>query len=319
MIASTMWLSTFLRTRIADLARIAFVSGRWRREPQRYVRERAETQKRMIATGAVLSGVAALVATIAGALVVAMIFAAGAIVWVFSALMMKTAKPMVTSSAFLRFARFFRTNTISIRIYSALRGHIFPAIALFLSAVLILSLINKASFDIASAAGAFCEASPPEPKERVGTVSGQFDTGSLCFDTDMVLLKGERYRISLDIPEDQPWMDSRTASGAAGFTVHSLAHALGVTLRRWWAYDYFQPVARIGARGADEQPLYPIRPQADKPEHLTKADFLLVPKETGRLYIYLNDAVVGLPGLYDAFYRNNTGSATVAVENVSGY
>jgi hypothetical protein len=31
------------------------------------------------------------------------------------------------------------------------------------------------------------------------------------------------------------------------------------------------------------------------------------------LFIFVNDAVIGLPGLYDRFYRNNEGTARITV------
>ncbi len=37
---------------------------------------------------------------------------------------------------------------------------------------------------------------------------------------------------------------------------------------------------------------------------------------TGELFLYVNDAVLMLPGVTDFFYRNNTGTAKVTVEPV---
>jgi hypothetical protein len=37
---------------------------------------------------------------------------------------------------------------------------------------------------------------------------------------------------------------------------------------------------------------------------------------TGELFIYVNDAVLALPGLTDVFYRNNSGTAKVTVTRV---
>ena len=33
----------------------------------------------------------------------------------------------------------------------------------------------------------------------------------------------------------------------------------------------------------------------------------------GELFIFVNDAVIGIPGLYDAFYKNNGGAAELVV------
>lgn len=207
-----------------------------------------------------------------------------------------------------------------IALYNALREHIFPALALVLAGLAALFLINKASVDVASAAGAFCEDAPTDEKaEIIGTDQGDFDPASMCWDTQMVLLKGERYRITLDIPPGSSLKDDSIRSGAAGMKARSFKQAVGVPLRRWWGQPYFQLIARIGSRGADEQAVMPIRLRAAKPEDISRAAFLFTPRETGRLYLYLNDAALGFPGLYDLFYRNNSGAARVTVENVSGY
>ena len=36
--------------------------------------------------------------------------------------------------------------------------------------------------------------------------------------------------------------------------------------------------------------------------------------EPGELLIFVNDAVIGLPRLYDAFYRNNVGTGLLTVK-----
>ena len=37
------------------------------------------------------------------------------------------------------------------------------------------------------------------------------------------------------------------------------------------------------------------------------------PTRDGELFIFVNDAVIGIPGLYDLFYRNNKGAAQLTV------
>ena len=38
------------------------------------------------------------------------------------------------------------------------------------------------------------------------------------------------------------------------------------------------------------------------------------PKHQQELFIFVNDAVIGIPGLYDLLYRNNGGSASLIVQ-----
>ncbi|MDK1376437.1 MULTISPECIES: DUF2235 domain-containing protein [unclassified Sinorhizobium] len=317
----TMWFSAFLRTRIADRARIAWCSGRWRRDQTLFAQERAESHKRLAASGALISLIAAAAALITGTLPAAAFFAVTTLLCFLGMFGVTSRRRRFTSSPFLRFARFVRTNPKLVAIYNSLREHIFPALSLTATGLAALFLINKAFFDVASAAGAFCaQDNPPgERAEVIGAAPDSFDPTSICWDTHLILLKGERYRITLDIPPGSSLKDDSLRSGAAGMKISSIAQAAGVPLRRWWGQPYFQLVARIGSHGSDEQAVTPIRLPDEAPENISRAAFLFTPRETGRLYLYLNDAALGIPGLYDLFYRNNRGAAQVIVENVSGY
>ncbi|OMQ31295.1 DUF2235 domain-containing protein [Ensifer sp. 1H6] len=321
LVAVTMWLSAFLRTRIADRARIAWCSGRWRRDQSYFAKERAEHHKRLAASGALISFFAAIAAAATGTLYAAAFFALAAALCFLGMIRMKSKRRRLTGSILLRFARSVRTSPKMIALYNALREHILPTLALILTGVAAVFLINKASVDLASAAGAFCANDNPrdEKIQILDKDPGNFDPASMCWDTQMVLLKGERYRITLDIPPGSPLKDNSIRSGAAGMHIRTFAQGAGVPLRRWWGQPYFQLIARIGSRGADEQAVMPIRLAANKPEDISRAAFLFTPRETGRLYLYLNDAALGLPGYYDLFYRNNSGAARITVENVSGY
>ena len=39
---------------------------------------------------------------------------------------------------------------------------------------------------------------------------------------------------------------------------------------------------------------------------------------TGELFLYVNDAVLGVPGVTDVFYRNNHGQARVEITRLPG-
>lgn len=334
-LAGLMWLSAFLRIHIADRARIFWGSGRWRRDLTVLEAERRKSRKRTAVGGATATGIAALALLVAGnnwaAGVLAVTFGGFLAYWN----MQKRARTE-SQSVLLRFARFMRTNRTTVAIYHLLKNTVFPMTSLVAVGLLCVVLANRYAFEIRNARGAFCSEDNrnEETKEIVGQVERSFDLKSLCWDTGKVLLKGERYRITISIPAGTEWRDGKNVSGAAGFKwtsdrkwydLGTVALAATVPLRRWWGYPYFQPTARIGRHGADEQPLAPIRllsdtrPAENKASALTEAKFLLTPKENGRLYLYVNDAVLGIPGLHSFFYKNNDGSATVSIENVSGY
>ena len=44
-----------------------------------------------------------------------------------------------------------------------------------------------------------------------------------------------------------------------------------------------------------------------------KIDELIRATRDGELFLYVNDAIVAIPGLYGLFYKNNEGSAKVVI------
>ena len=72
-------------------------------------------------------------------------------------------------------------------------------------------------------------------------------------------------------------------------------------LRRELSHDWFRFVLRYGRNGGEEHILEP-----DPTDPLIEDN--IRPKRKGQLYIFINDAVIGLPRLYGVFYRNNTGT-----------
>ena len=77
-----------------------------------------------------------------------------------------------------------------------------------------------------------------------------------------------------------------------------------------------RPIARIGRFGNDEYSLAPVQPddQGVGKNRQMKAEFTA--RTTGELYLYVNDAVLAVPGLSGRFYPNNVGSADVTVTAV---
>ena len=43
-------------------------------------------------------------------------------------------------------------------------------------------------------------------------------------------------------------------------------------------------------------------------------EFTFRPTRDGELFVFVNDAVIGIPGLYRTFYRNNTGTARLTID-----
>ena len=52
---------------------------------------------------------------------------------------------------------------------------------------------------------------------------------------------------------------------------------------------------------------FSVRDRSGLPDHIDPTTL------DGELFIFVNDAVIGIPGLYDFFYRNNGGSGKLTL------
>jgi hypothetical protein len=148
------------------------------------------------------------------------------------------------------------------------------------------------------------------------------------------------------VPPEENWFDAARMK-------RYLLLLIAAPLKRWWQENWFQPIARIGERGNYEHVLKPAAPlpaaaygSCRPPEeaaaslrgaiddvqtpakarskcelgYRNRASRLLISdvaaNASGELFIYVNDAVLALPGLGDLFYRNNRGTAKVSVTRI---
>jgi uncharacterized protein (DUF2235 family) len=199
------------------------------------------------------------------------------------------------------------------------------------------------------------DGSTGEPLEQLGPSTRTFTTDSMCWPSGLVLTEGHRYVITISTLDTYPtdrWFDRDVPTDVMGFATDSLRHKLARPLTRWWNQNWFKPIARIGRYGNDEYVLdsvddvaplkkpdcpaglhmpssLPIRTKID--ENLAKAidDCAPIPadrrilhseikaRSTGELFIYVNDAILALPGFGDAFVANNSGRASVRVDRLT--
>jgi uncharacterized protein (DUF2235 family) len=216
---------------------------------------------------------------------------------------------------------------------SAMKRHVVP----FVSAVVLLylgvALVSHVAFDVADAFGAFCREGTRTPlmslertPAREAIVQG-FAAASICWPTGIELVEGRRYRITIAHADD--WRDRSSAADLNGFEIGELPDVgtrvrlfSGLPLRRVLNRPWFRPIARIGAVGADEYPLDPETrrvpldgvPGAGAAGNELVAE--ITARRTGELFLYVNDAVFGLPSLAGVFYDNNGGRAQVHVARV---
>lgn len=212
--------------------------------------------------------------------------------------------------------RRLRTNIYYRGVFYALNRWILPVIcAAIIYAMLIYALFvigSRILFPAGAMFGQICRdsASPPE-------ATGTFAADKLCNPTGVIVKKGNTYLLKLTLLDH--WRDGGIATDPNGFGSDraSWQMAFGLPLRRFVSANWFQTIARIGSRGATEQPLT-FKPAVDpcqcpRPEPREfVAEFTA--RRDGEVFLFVNDSVIGFPGITDYFYRNNGGRAKVVIE-----
>jgi hypothetical protein len=130
-----------------------------------------------------------------------------------------------------------------------------------------------------------------------------------------------------------------------------MRHIMATPLKRWWTEDWLKPIARVGDVGNVEYALEPLddvapapRPNcvasrdvvaalgvSDKlplaevervmacnpvPPDRRKLRARITAETDGELFLYVNDAVLSVPGFTSIFMKNNSGTATVKVRRL---
>ena len=145
-----------------------------------------------------------------------------------------------------------------------------------------------------------------------------FLTSQLCQSTGVWLERDGRYRIAFDSTEsfkddDIEASEGFTSNHAPSFRQRAAMFA-ALPLRRELLEPWFRVVAQTGGKGGEETAL--------DPEFTDKVRINKEIKATrdGELFLFVNDAVIGIPGFngyfYKFFYDNNKGSARVTIERL---
>jgi len=201
-----------------------------------------------------------------------------------------------------------------------------PLLFAFLIFVILASaltaLVNRVSFAAFDLAGQVCTPSQNSRAQLV-TVSGtaKFETNALCAPTGLLVEKHKSYRITLVVTD--PWEDGHKSgesdpekargieTGPDGFGYERMRPMmwLGLPIRRLVGSNWFATILRVGNKGFGEL----VPPFAkDRSGNVYTATFKA--RKSGELFVYVNDTVVGIPGYFDVFYKNNKGKADLTVE-----
>ena len=206
-----------------------------------------------------------------------------------------------------------RSNRFYIAFHRGLKRKWAPAFFALLFIYLGVTLTSHLLYNVQDIAGLTCV----EDGTAIGLARGEqtavnFTTANLCNKTGILIEDdGAKYFVKVEITA--PWRDGGTSSTLGGFYTtdasqwhHRARLMLSTPLRRELTRPWFRLVLRYGATGGEEVFLDP------DPENGTVEE-VIRPTRKGELFIFVNDAVIGLPGLYDIFYRDNQGSGKLTV------
>ena len=171
---------------------------------------------------------------------------------------------------------------------------VFGLVALSAVALIILGTINRGLFTVRTVAGRTCTPAPlkdPLPGDIAAWPPIQFNNKELCQAAGINLQAGHTYEVSITLPKG--WTDKGIPSDLTGISTSAApwAYIPALPFRRVLRASWFVPVARIGVW----TPEYHM---------LTQSVTEITPRQTGQLFLFVNDTV-GPPGFRSFFYENN--------------
>jgi hypothetical protein len=207
-----------------------------------------------------------------------------------------------------------QTKFVYGRLASALRSTIGPSIATAVVLYVTIVACNRVVFDLLDGAGAYCLPSAQTRSLAVGqSVVLAFNTANFCSSTGLLFERGSRYFVTLT--GDAGWRDGGIETNAKGYRESDFSSwsrrgltTLVLPFRRTILRPWFSVIAQVGVSGSYQLYLY------DFGENRTGAS--VRPDKDGELFLYVNDAVLAIPGLVDLFYRNNSGEGRLTIRRV---
>jgi uncharacterized protein (DUF2235 family) len=194
-----------------------------------------------------------------------------------------------------------RRSTWFVGLYRLIAWGILPtAFAAGLVAMVIYG-INRLSFEFMDSVGWICtrasDTSPPESKP----IDFNFEIDKACQSSNARLSAKVKYLIQ--ITEVKDWRDGNLEVGPQGVSTWQLEphRWLLLPMRRRFTTRWFVVIARIGETGSEEYAL----------THGSNTE--ITPTRNGDLFFYVNEAVIGLPGIENYFYRGKPGSAKITI------
>jgi hypothetical protein len=141
-----------------------------------------------------------------------------------------------------------------------------------------------------------------------------FETSKVCHSTGVWLDRNGTYSIQFQNTDN--FKDGEIDASVAFYSVtptsvkDKLLYVLASPLKREFLLPWFNVVARIGGKGMSYISLDP------DPSGKYVIDTSFSASSEGELFLYVNDAVIGLPSLYEYFYRNNKGKTKIKISRL---
>jgi hypothetical protein len=250
----------------------------------------------------------------------------------------------------MRVARALRSSPTAGAIRRITSVFVVPGFALLVFFAAVLVTISRTTVGNRAGLGRICTGTehkrPPQPLTTVpegkSVMVDGFTTDQPCWASGITLEKNRHYTLWVDMTD--VFFDKRIISDVVGFKASvSWPHWVALPIRRWFTADWFQLIARIGAKGDTEWPLQAIdgaqpvevdfaRDVAQSPgdrDAITKRERArplirslaseFVAPDDGELFLYVNDAIAAIPfgPTIACFYKNNSGGARVTIERMA--
>jgi len=237
-----------------------------------------------------------------------------------------------------------RTSLAYIALQDILRRRVVPTLFAILFGLMLfyfsITFLSHAAYNVQDYAGLVCKETPDqaslhrlgranevilankksymlseqEKNDPFGTVKEPlpvFRADQLCQSMGVYLERGARYLITFEstksfrdggIPAERGFYSSEPDN-----PLQAAAMFAAIPLRRELMQPWFRIVARFGGQGGEQTFLEP-----DPSDRYLINEPIRAPRD-GELFLFVNDAVFGIPGFYGKFYKNNEGSTRVVI------
>jgi uncharacterized protein (DUF2235 family) len=218
-----------------------------------------------------------------------------------------------------------RTSNWYRYLHRSLKQSVAPALFALLFAVCALALTSHALFVVQDDFGLVCkEVGRPQTMKPGETVKLQnFNTSNPCQNMGIAFEEHQTYKIVIEIKEPfrNPIIDVDASRGFYFFDAPTFLQKMILLaewpLRREIIRPWFRIVARLGAAGGEETFLDPDLASPNTNSNTTpgkvRYEENIKATKDGQLFLFVNDAVLAIPGYYGIFYGKNQGMAEVTI------